>query len=229
MTIQRTMDKLPALYHGTDARFVRMSKEERMEYLNKCNKVIDYLWELFQPLWQKEEQQVTLPNGVKIFDTSSRKIEHLKSLFINAGKHELYNRLLSRLSMVDLWKKGSKWYQYDFLCVTGDKDKAERYAKRSFAGGEFGYIVYDLICAAEFLNLFINKPLEEISFYINEIKMFSNIQEPIVIIIDDLESEFLYEETSDKPFSEISSDVIKHLSFKYKQEYTLNLDNAYYL
>lgn len=222
-------EKSLILYHGTDARFVRMSKEERMEYLDKCKKVIDYLWELFQPLWQKEVQQVTLPNGAKIFDSSSRKIEQLKSNFINAGEQELYSRLLSRLSMVDSWKGGSKWYQYDFLCVTGDKEKAERYAKRSFAGGEFGYIAYDLICGAEFLNLFTNEILEEISLYIEEIKIFSNSQEPIVITIDDLAPEFLYVETSDKPFSEIPSVLIKHLSFKYKNEYTLNLDNAYKL
>lgn len=217
------------LYHGTDARFVRMSKEERMEYLNKCKKVIDYLWELFQPLWQKEEKEVILPNGVKIIDTSSRKIEHLKSLFINASEQELYNRLLSRLSMVDAWKNGSKWYQYDFLCVTGDKEKAERYAKRSFAGGEFGYIAYDLICGAEFLNLLNNEILDEISIYIDEIKIFSNSQEPIVLCIDDLDTEFLYVETSDKPFREVPSEQIAYLSFKYKKEYTLNLENSYYL
>lgn len=221
------MDKTPILYHGTDARFVRMDKGERMKYLNKCKQIIDYFWEIFQPLWQKMEQTVTLPNGVKIHDTSSRKIEHLNSLFINVGEHELYNRLLSRLSMVDSWKNDSKWYQYDFLCVTGDKEKAERYAKRSFAGGELGYIAYDLICGAEFLDLIDDSFPQELMVFINTIKINSlpKYRQPVVVVINDMELQNLYFETTDKPVDDF--ELIPYGSFKYKADYNLSLENAY--
>ena len=36
-------EKTKILYHGTDARFVRMSKEERMEYLNNQPTLADNL------------------------------------------------------------------------------------------------------------------------------------------------------------------------------------------
>ena len=57
------MNKI-TLYHGTDARIIEMTNEERRQYLDDCNLVIDNLHPLFKPLlvWEKVEQVV---NGEK--------------------------------------------------------------------------------------------------------------------------------------------------------------------
>ena len=54
------------LYHGTDARIIEMSEEERVQYLQDCNLVIDALHPLFKPLleWEKVE---TTRNGQTIY------------------------------------------------------------------------------------------------------------------------------------------------------------------
>ena len=43
------------LYHGTDARILSMSKEERLQYKKECDLIIDTLYPFFQPLlkWER--------------------------------------------------------------------------------------------------------------------------------------------------------------------------------
>jgi hypothetical protein len=47
------------LYHGTDARIIEMSEEERVQYLQDCNLVIDALHPLFKPLLEWERLRLS--------------------------------------------------------------------------------------------------------------------------------------------------------------------------
>lgn len=221
------MDKLPILYHGTDARFVRMSKEKRMEYLNKCNKVIDYLWGVFQPLWTTTEVvEITLSNG-KIGYVPQKKIEIIASKFTSKEERIVKNNFFESLSRVEAWKKGNAQYQYGDLYLTSLRETAINYARRAFAGGETGLNAYRLIEGAELLQIEgwnnNNDIIQTIAEIIQVIGTKDN-DEPVVISIYDIDDDKLFADTGN-----VLDKGIPQQLFRYVGEYTLDLENAFYL
>jgi hypothetical protein len=88
------------LYHGTDARIIEMSEEERVQYLQDCNLVIDALHPLFKPLleWEKVE---TVRNGQTIYIYEyPLKLKYEKVLNEKGGQF-MYVNLFEKLTMID--------------------------------------------------------------------------------------------------------------------------------
>ncbi len=213
------------MFHGTDLRFVKMTKEERTEYLNNCKKIIDYLWDIFLPLYIKVEVTQELPNGEKIIVLESR----LKQFCIEKGQNCLYGNLFRYLSIVESIKNKSPFYEYKYICFTSGKKRAEKYALDAKAGGEIGFIAYNLIKGAELLNLIddsLPKDLESIITAI-KYKAESDTPVPVVFEVDDLELQYLIYETSNKPVDCFIEG--EEISYKYTKEYTFNFDKMYML
>lgn len=221
------MDKIPTLYHGTDARFVRMSKEERMEYLDKCKKVIDYLWELFQPLWTTTEIiEIPLPNGEKGY-APERKIEIIANKLCSKENRIIKCNFFESLSRVEAWKNGNTQYQYGDLYLTSVRKTALNYARRAFAGGETGLNAYRLIEGAELLQIEGWDKNDDISKIIAEIKQTigtEDNEEPVVITITDIDKDKLFADTGNS----LDANIPQQL-FRYVGEYSLDLNNAFYL
>ena len=137
------MNKI-TLYHGTDARIIEMTNEERRQYLDDCNLVIDNLHPLFKPLlvWEKVEQVV---NGEKRYIYEyPLKLKYEKILNEKYGPY-MYLNLLEKIGMLDARNNDSGFYQYKDFYLCALKSTAMRYAQRSYAGGETGLNAYRLI------------------------------------------------------------------------------------
>ncbi len=215
------------LYHGTDARFVRMSKEERMKYLNKCNKVINYLWELFQPLWTTTEVvAITLSNG-KIGYVPQKKIEIIASKFTSKEEQIIKCNFFESLHRVEACKKGNSQYQYGDLYLTSSRETALNYARRAFAGGETGLNAYRLIEGAELLQVDGWNNNKEINQTIAEFKQFIGTEEqdePVVITVNDIDVANLLADTGNP----LDANIPQQL-YRYVGDYTLDLTTAFYL
>ncbi|MBQ2123269.1 MAG: hypothetical protein II200_04665, partial [Bacteroidaceae bacterium] len=57
------MRNIPILYHGTDARMIEMSFDERQIYLNACKQVVDYFGEIFLPYYTNWDMVETIIDG----------------------------------------------------------------------------------------------------------------------------------------------------------------------
>lgn len=63
MTVKRSIP----FYHGTDARIIEMAEKERIQYLEDCNSVIDYLYPFYLPLLKKDRtSKLTLRLTIRI-------------------------------------------------------------------------------------------------------------------------------------------------------------------
>ena len=48
--------QIPPMYHGTDARIIRMGSEEIKRIKSKCEDALHYMWTLFKPLYDKDQK-----------------------------------------------------------------------------------------------------------------------------------------------------------------------------
>ena len=191
------------LYHGTDARVIRMSNEERKAYVAGCNFVIDKLCHSFG---------ILEPSRVK----------------------ELGIELYTLLFMIQQRNKKSEFFQYNVLCLTNLYDRAMYYANHSFAGGEVGFLAYNLIkqCENRFPEKF--KLYENIDVTINNIKKFAEEETryPVIITINDIDTDYLVFESGCKIDDEsikVITEQTFETSFKYKKELDLNQYKIEYL
>ena len=217
------------LYHGTDARLVKMSQEERNEYLNYCNLVIDYFWRLFEPYYSSfETQQVTI-NGNKT-SVQVRTIEKYKPLFEAQDKIGVYYNLIEKLWMIETTRNGNEQYQYGDLYLTSSKLKARDYALHSFAGGELGSIAQRLILAAELMEVEQIDMDEKTRKAIETIKSFTNNPEvicPVIVKVPNIEIKYLKSDKGEQ--LEWMTDHFTHQDFRYSKKIELSLVDAEYL
>lgn len=215
---------IPILYHGTDARIIAMSDNERHAYFNVCTEVKDYLWSIFKPYYENEMVE-TIIHGYKAF-VQHLKIERYRDYIIEHSDEITWRNLYEKLMMCDSNERGSQLYQYGYLYLTGDMNKAKRYAFNSFAGGEIGSIAYRLIQGAEILGWIDN---EDIKKGIDTIKTFAEAKAtPIVIPVSDLDINYLFGEKGN-PIVCQEEWYFKGGNFRYTKEYTLSLEKAIYI
>lgn len=114
----------PELYHGTDAKVLRMTEEERKERERLVYVALDYLWKFYENKLDA--------NGILLNDFQSELINVLgknnKDALLKACSNN-YSRL-----------KKSKVYEYGNLYVTNSPDRALEYANMSNVYGELGNI-----------------------------------------------------------------------------------------
>ena len=48
--------QIPPMYHGTDARIIRMGSEEIKRIKSKCEDALHYMWTLFKPLYDRDHE-----------------------------------------------------------------------------------------------------------------------------------------------------------------------------
>ena len=207
LELKKDNNHIPYLYHGTDARIIKMTEEERNNYINICHAVVNYLWSFFKPLFQE------------------RKLEHYKDMLSPKDNPNLYANVYEKLSMVDMMNNGCQQYQYGDLYLTSCGFSAANYSRRSFAGGEIGLIAYRMIEAAEtigFDGLYKNNTAV---YDIKTVKQFAlEESEPIVIKVRDIDPLLLQEDTGETiDWSSIK--VIPQL-FRYSKEMILDMKDA---
>lgn len=190
----KNMNKLE-LYHGTDARIVDMSEEERMQYLQGCNLVIDALYPLFKPLleWEKVEG---IRNGEKVFYYEYPLKLRYEQLLNEKGGQYMYINLLEKLSMIGARNNGSELYQYNNLYFCASKLDAMNYAQRSYAGGEIGLNAHRLIQGAEiigFENMYCDSKVKLAAEKIKEFAREGN-ERPAIITTRNIDTNFLFSE-----------------------------------
>ena len=79
-------------YHGTDARMIEMSETERQQYLDDCNRIIDYLSPFYLPLLEEVPCEIERQGQIiKIFKT--RLEVYYKDLLNEKGEQYLYENL----------------------------------------------------------------------------------------------------------------------------------------
>lgn len=86
-------------FHGTDARIIEMTRDERLEYLDGCNLVIDALYPLFKPLlgWEKVEGVI---NGEKVYYYEHPLKLRYEKLLKEKGGAGMYLNLFEKLTMI---------------------------------------------------------------------------------------------------------------------------------
>ena len=181
------------LYHGSDARIIEMTKDEREQYKNDCNIVVDYLFPLFKPLmtWEKVE---TILNGEKIYYYEIPLKLRYQNLLNEKGGQGMYFNLSEKLMMIDARNNGSELYQYNDLYFCSSKLSATNYARSSFAGGETGLNAYRLIQGAEiigFENMYADPNVKRAAERIKEFAKEGN-ERPVIITIEDIDPAFLF-------------------------------------
>ena len=180
------------LYHGTDARILSMSKEERLQYKKECDLIIDTLYPFFQPLlkWEKTEIKV---DGKTIFGYEyPLKLKYGKILNEKGGMY-MYQNLFEKLAMIDCRNNNAGLYQYENLYLCSSKRTAASYATSSFAGGEMGLIAYRLIQGADIINFENFRPNSNIQSIMNKIREFAKEgnEKPAIVTIENIDVDYL--------------------------------------
>lgn len=173
------------LYHGTDAKNILMSKEERLAHRTYCIRAIEYLYELFYEKYYDKELGLFLivDNG---FDDETE-YEMIKS--IDGGPLKRWQRYKNNHSLYD--------YPDNVIYLTYDDKTAYGYAKQSFAGGEIGYNAY-IICKAAAILFPDLKPDKETAAAIEHVLEFGNQKrEPVVLTARNIEIKYLKDENGE--------------------------------
>jgi hypothetical protein len=164
----------PPLYHGTDARIVRLPLEQRVGLAKYCKFLAETLYKVYSDLESKDK------NFNVLKDTLSE-INHLDYF-----KH--ISDAFSTLKCAHV----SEYFEYEHLYLTRNKVEALLYASKSRYFGEIGYSTYWLRYGIELLL--------HTKFYIrNELQSFHTLfddlaigkPEPIIIEFSELDSDLL--------------------------------------
>ena len=224
--------QLLTLYHGTDARLLSMSKEERAAFFSDVDLALDYLWTIWKPLCEKTMPRELYYSNGQFKGTIPRSLSFLESKkqqFLDAGEDVLYYNLHEKVNMWSWTEQGAELYQYGALYLTFSKDTARNYARQSFAGGERGLIVYRMLEGIDFLGISLGNPDEKISHAIQKVQSFGepDRKEPIIVTMNDIDPGLLLSEKGE-PVNELlklthNSSIMAGFSFRYMKDVDLSL------
>lgn len=206
------MTKIPTLYHGTDARIVRMTPEERSRHIDDCKRIIDFLWPFYEP-----------------FAFTGEKHGELLSLLDHDEQADF--QVTSVLRNIKGYKAGdSQWqYQKDCLYLTSFENNAEAFARNSFAGGEIGKFSFTLL---RYLPKMKFAGFEPDAKTLESIKRISNFAcstpEPIVFEFNDLDPNDMVDDKEQKvqPHEDPLINQIIFRAVRYLKPIELDLDTA---
>ena len=200
---------IPTMYHGTDARIVRMSNEKITKLKEQCTEALHYMLSFFKPLYDKDRETL------------------MRSLYFD-NRPEVYYKLMDKLHCCSAMHNGREEYQYEALYLTNSIERAKGYARRAYAFGEIGEVTYIMYKAAMKIKFKEWNPTEAISNTLNFIKDFAEEDsEPVVIKIENLDP--LYFEMDNGGL--ISQDMLEFepgdmFSFRYVKAIQLDLNYA---
>ena len=158
------------LYHGTDKKILRMPEKEREKRAFLCKQIADYSYSILQ-----KNDVVVSPYTEK----QKKAKEVLSDIWF-----DLWNQGIIRYTG---WMNKNPLYQYDYLYVSNNYDRAVSYAKNSFIFGERGNVAYWLYQGAKRFNDFFTEMPDEIKI---SLKTFTDVavekREPVVVILEKL-------------------------------------------
>lgn len=202
---RRTIRYPAALYHGSDAKIIRMTEDERLSYFADCKRAIDYLWPFYEILLKED-------------------------LYFNKLKQEKGEENASLISLayedsmaIRDYKRGSKDYEY------GDFYLAYRFtacnsARRAYAGGEFARLTHTLITAADVIGFDNWQPdASTRKCFEKVLKMANAPKEPVVFC-------FAFEDLDINYLRDVRGEIIDWFrgpnSFRYLKPVILDLSKA---
>ena len=200
---------IPPMYHGTDARIIRMGSEEIKRIKSKCEDALHYMWTLFKPLYDRDH-------------------ETLKRCLDFDNRPEDFYKLLDKLHCCSAMHNGREEYQYEALYLTNSIERAKGYARRAYAFGEIGEVTYVMYKAAMKIKFKDWNPTEEITDTLEFIKEFAEEDsEPVVLKLENLDP--LYFESHKGGL--VSQDMLEFdpgdmFSFRYVKTIELDLNDA---
>ena len=166
------------LFHGTDAKMVGLSKEDRDSLFIIFRDVIDTLWPSFEPIIDSLIA-TGLPRPVGVALTES--------------EEEAYRRIMSDLTTLNMYKSGNQMYAYGDFYLDVSLEQAIGYAKLASHGGELGRLAHSILEGAKILG-FDMMSLGGEEFYRNAgtVLQIAEMQaEPVVFAFVHLELEKL--------------------------------------
>jgi len=165
---------LPPLFHGSDAKIVRMEPEMRSKYKDDCILVLDYLYPFFE--------MNPIDMGKLIGDEKCTKYPMFWKSFICLGG----------------FKNENTMYQYEKFYLTNIKDRAIDYAYSSFAGGELGMMAYEIYQAALKVGFKNWNPSTDVKSASKRITDFAEQPpEPVLFSFEDIDVNYLKLENGD--------------------------------
>ncbi len=207
---------VPTLYHGTDARILRMSPAEINSFKQDILKALDYMWPFFEPYTQEHRHQEYKPS-IK-GTVSVQDVEYLKELLDYAKDSTLYCQVSMAININQMRLSNRKQWQYDGLYLTNWDWQAMGYAKRGFAFGELGLVASILITAAKKIKFKGWNPGPDTERAMTRIHAFSEDKpEPVVVVLDNLDITHIKDEGGEPLKEGFTSRV-----FMYDGEINLN-------
>lgn len=221
--------KFPALYHGTDARIVMMTDDERQQYLDHCKNVIDYLFPFYDKLATTFEMvQDEFQGQVRFFNRCLLDIRYKDKLEQIPG---LFSNLHKSITLIQARNRGNRQYQYGSFYVTSMRGIAVSYALRSFAGGELGYAAYNYIRGLECVKLESYNPSRDIIRSMGIVGEFAGDEgqhDPVIFTFKDIDIDCLQNERGN-PLPPDFDDFDMGQSFRLLKDVQLSLDGAEHL
>lgn len=212
------------LYHGTDARIVRMSKEGRKSFREDCLLAINYIWQFFLGSQIVENQHNTV--NYKVLESFKENLDNADpGLFVN---------LMDALAMNGYRLNGSNLYRYDEGCVNlASENSAKSYAFRSFAFGEIGLMAYRMIQSLDVMCFEEWDPDRSVQNAIDRIKQFAeDTPQPVIIPMTGLRIRDLEAENGSPVEEMVMAGIFKERfdhKVRYNKDVELTLENAIYL
>ena len=222
-------NKFPALYHGTDARIVKMTDDERRQYLNHCENVIDYLFPFYDELATTFEQVQEEYQGEVRFSSRCLLDTRFKDNIMQIP--HLYMGLHNSIISIQARNRGNGQYQYGSFYLSSMRQMAINYAIRSFAGGELGFVAYRFIQGLECVEFSDYHPSQDIVHSMDIIKDFASDESqhaPVLFTFKDVDINFLQDDKGN-PLPPDFDDYDIGRAFRYINDVHLSLDDAEYL
>lgn len=193
------------LYHGTDKKVLDYSENERVEIQNICLMISDYTYHLLAE------------DGMSMSSLSSYKAKHISEI------GDCWPRVINAFQKHGSRKNSSKLYQYSSLYLTGDKHKAEGYARNAFIMGEQGDNAYWLYLAASRIwNLKEYNP--DMGDLVADFeKLIAKPHLPVILTFNRVLKEDLLGERGETIDWEMWGDAITRLSYRLKGNSSIGL------
>ena len=186
------------LYHGTDRKILNYSENERAEIQNICSTISDYIYHLL------------VEDGLSLSSLAKYKNKRLSEI------GDYWPQVIDAFQRYDSRKKGSKLYQYGSIYLTGDRKKAEGFARNAFVMGEQGNIAYWLYLAAS--NIWNLKELnpDMKRLFISFENLIEKPRIPVLLTFIRIQKDDLLREHGEEINWEMWGDLITGLSFRLK-------------
>lgn len=174
-----------------------MTEQEREERARLCKQIADYSYHILQ-----KNDVVVSPYS----DKQKKAKEVLGDIWIDLWNHGI-NRYTG-------WINKNPLYEYDYLYVSNNFDRAALYAKNSYIFGERGNVAYWLYQGAKRFNDFYTEMSDEVTI---SLKVFNEMagekRGPVVVIIENLRKEDIQTENGKDIDWDEYSDCISDKNF----------------